>query len=106
VRVVMLMFEVFMVLGADKWRCGGGDVNGELECSELLYCKICRFTVLLLSSKPKAKQPSRVEIGPQYVSSKQLCCGLYISVVDLLGKIYLDSYCMCYKASFQKFSKL
>lgn len=75
---------VLVVLGAEKWRCCDGGVGGELQCSELVYCEICRFSVLLLSSKPKAKQTSRDEIGPQYVSSKQLCCGLYISVVIML----------------------
>jgi hypothetical protein len=54
---------VLMVLGANKWRRSGGDVlygpvGGELVCSELVYCEICRFAVMLLSSKPNAKQVS------------------------------------------------
>jgi hypothetical protein len=44
---------VLMVLSADKWRCGG-----EVVCSELVYCKLCWFAAVLLSSKPKAKQIS------------------------------------------------
>jgi hypothetical protein len=74
----------FMVLGADKWRCGG-----ELMCSELMYCKICRFAAMLLSSNQKQNQSCSAEMGPQYGSNKQLCCGLYIGVVSSLRKGYL-----------------